>query len=70
MVTHQGGTGHPMDRDINLHIEDPEATDMDNDNDSISGSDATVALGELEVESNPNELLPSNHAKLTALTQE
>ena len=44
MVTHHRGTGHPIGRDVNLHIEDPEATGMDNDNDSISGSDATVAL--------------------------
>ena len=69
MATHHRGAGHPIARD-NLHAEDPEATGMDNDNDSISGSDATVALGGLVVEGNPDELLPSNQAKLTALTQE
>ena len=43
---------------------------MDNDNDSISGSDATVTMGGLEAEGNPDELLPSNQAKLTAFTWE
>ena len=70
MATHQGGTGCPMDRDVNLYVDDPEATDMDIHNDSISGSDATLALGGLEAEGNPNELSPSNWAKLTALTWE
>ena len=68
MATHQGGTGHPMDRDINIHIEDPEATGMDSGNDSISGSDITVTLGGLEAEGNPNELLPRNQVRWTALT--
>ena len=39
---------------------------MDTDNDSINGSDVTVALGRLEAEGNTNELLPSNQAKLMA----
>ena len=69
MATCHGGTGHPIARD-NLHVEDIEITGMDNDNDSISGSDATVTLGGLEAEGNPNELLSSYQAKLTALTQE
>ena len=43
---------------------------MDNPNESISGSDPTVALGGLEAEGNPNVLLPTNQAKLTALTWE
>ena len=67
MATLHRGTG---DRDVDLHIEDPEATGMDNDNEGISGSDTTVALGGLEAEGNPDELLPSNQAKLTALTRE
>ena len=54
MATQQEGIGHPINRDINLHIEDSEATGMDNNNDSISGSDATVALGGCEAEGNPN----------------
>ena len=48
MATHRGGAGHPIAKNIDLHVEDPEATGMDNENDSISGSDATVALGGLE----------------------
>ena len=43
---------------------------MDNNNDGISGSDATVTLGGLEAEGNPDEPLPSSQAKLTALTWE
>ena len=69
MATHHRGAGHPIARG-NLHIEDPEATGMDNDNDCISGLDATVALGGLEAEGNTNELLPRNQAKLTSLTRE
>ena len=68
-ATHNIGGGHPITRD-DLHIENPEATGMDNNNDSISSSDATVGLGGLEAEGNPNELLPSNQARLTALTWE
>ena len=70
MATCHGGAGHPVARDVNLHTGDPEAIGIDNDNDSISGSDATVALGGLETEGNTNELLPSNQAKLTPLTWE
>ena len=43
---------------------------MDNNNESISGLNTTVALGELEAEGNPNEIFPSDQAKLTALTWE
>ena len=68
MAICHGGTGHPITRD-DFHVEDPEATSMDNNNDSISGSDATVVLGGLEAEGNPDEFLPSNQVKLTALTQ-
>ena len=70
MATHHGGAGCPIDRDVNLNVEDPEATGMDNDNESISGFDAIVALGGLKAESNTDELLPSNEAKLTAFTRE
>ena len=55
---------------MSLHIEDPEATSMGNDNDSISCPNATVALHGLEAEGDPDELLPSNQAKLTALIWE
>ena len=71
-ATHHGGTGCPLDRDIDLHIEDAEGinTGLDNDNESTSGSDTTIALGEPEVEGHPHELIPSNQAKLTALMRE
>ena len=68
MATNYGDVGHSVAR-YDLHVEDPEATCMDNDIESISGSDATVALGGLEVEGNPDELLPSSQTKLTTLTQ-
>ena len=45
MATHHGGAGCLSDRGINLHIEDSETTCLDNDNESTSGSDASVALG-------------------------
>ena len=70
MATCHGSTGHPVARD-NLYIEDPETIGIDNDNDSISGSDATVAFGGLEAEKmSTNELLSGNQAKLMALTRE
>ena len=70
MSTHHGGSGCPIDRDADIHVEDPEATGMDNDNKSISGLDATVTSGGLKAEGNPNDLLPSSQAKLAALTWE
>ena len=72
MATHHGGTGHLVDRDINLHIEDTEGinTGLDNDNESTSGSDTTIALGGSEADGHPDELTPSNQAKLTALAWE
>ena len=47
MATHHGGAGFPVDRDIDLHIEDIEGinTGPDNDNESTSGSDTTTAFG-------------------------
>ena len=70
MATHHGGAGCPIDRYVDLHVEDREATNIDNDNESISGLDTTVALGVLEAEGNPDELLHSNQAKLTVVTRE
>ena len=69
MATPHRGAGYPIARD-NLLVEDPETTGMDKDNDSISGSDVTVALGGLEAEDNTNEPLPNNQAKLMAPTRE
>ena len=70
IATHHGGAGCSLDRDINLHIEDSEATGLENDNESTSGSDTTVALGEPEAEGHPNDLIHSNQAKLMALMME
>ena len=67
MATNHGGAGCPIDSDIDLHIEDAEITGLDNNNESIKGSDTTIALGGPEAEGHPNELVPSNQAKLTAL---
>ena len=70
MATHHRGVGCPIDRDIDLHIKDAEITGLENDNESISGSDNTIALGGPEVEGHPNELIPSSQAKLKALMRE
>ena len=71
MPTCHGGAGCPVDRVINLHIEDLEGinTGLDNDKESTSGSDTTIALGGSETDSHPDELIPSYNAKLTALTR-
>ena len=70
MATCHGGARCPLDRDINLHIEDSETTGLDNDNESTSGSDATVALGGPEAEGHPYDLIHSNQARLMALMWE
>ena len=70
MAAHHGGVGCPVDRDINLHIEDAETTGLENDNVSNSALETTIALGGPEAEGHPNELIPSNQAKLTALMRE
>ena len=68
MATHHGGTGWPLDRGINLNMEDPEPTDIDNE--STHGLDATVALGGPEVEGHPNDPIYSNQDNLMELTRE
>ena len=72
MATHHGGKGWPIGRDIDLHVEDAEGinTGLDNNSESTRGSDSTVALGRPKAESYPNELIPSNQAKLTAFMRE
>ena len=70
MATHHRGAGCFINRNINLPVEDAEATGIDNDNESISGLVTTVALGGMEAEGNCDECIPSNQAKLTALTRE
>ena len=72
MATCHRGARHPVDRDINLHIEDMEGinTGPDNNNDSTSGSDTTIAFGGSEAGGHPSEFIPSNQGTLTALTRE
>ena len=72
MATHYRSTGCPVDRDINLHIEDMEViyTGPGNDNESTSGSDITIAFGGPEADGHPSELIPNNQAKLTALMRD
>ena len=67
---HHGSAGHPLDRDIDLHIEDSETTCLDNDIETTSGLDTIVALGGPEAEGHPSDLLHSNQAKLRALMRE
>ena len=45
MATYYGGTGCPIDKDINLHEKDKEGinTGLENNNKSTSGLDITVA---------------------------
>ena len=59
-------------RYTDLHVEDAEGinTGLNNNNESTSGSDTTIALGGPEAKGHHNELIPSNQAKLTALTRE
>ena len=72
MTTHHGGTGHQVDRDTNLHIEDMEGINVgpDNDNESTSGLDTTIVFGRSEVHGHPSSLILSNQAKLTACIRE
>ena len=72
MATHHRGIGCPVGSGINLHIDNIEGinTGLANDNESTSGSDTTVVLGEPEAEDHPDELTPGNQAKLIALTGE
>ena len=72
MATFPRGAGCPVDRDIDLHVEDMEGinTGLDSDNESTSGSDTTIAMGGSETDGQPGEIIPSNQAKLTAPMRE
>ena len=70
MDTCHGGTGCPLDRDIDLHVEDTETTGLENNNESTGGSDDTVALEGPEAEGYPDDLTLSNQARLTEFTRE
>ena len=68
MATHHQGTGHPLDRGIDLLVKDPEPADIHNE--STYSSNATVALGGSEAEGHSKDPVYSNHDKLIALTRE
>ena len=70
MATCHRGTGCPLDRDIDLNIEDSETTGIDNNNESTHGLDATVALGGPEAEGHSSDPTYSNQAKWMALMRE
>ena len=62
LATHHGSAGYPVDRDINFYIEDTEATNLDHNNESTSGSTTTIALGGPEAEGHPDGPIHSNQA--------
>ena len=68
MATHHGCAGCPLERDINLHVE--EATGIDNDNESTHGLDATVASAGPEAEGHPDDPIYHNLNKLLPPTRE
>ena len=68
MATQHRSRGCPLDTSIDINVEDPEHTDIDNE--STHSSDATVSLGGPEVEGHPKDPVYRNHDKLTALIRE
>ena len=73
MTTCYRGTGCTWeDKDLNPHVKDARGIDtgIDNDNESTSSLDTTIAFGGLEADGHINDLLPSHQAKLTTLTKE
>ena len=68
MATCHGGVGHPLDRGINLNVEEPEPTDIDNE--SSHSSDTTVTLGGPEAEGHPKNPVYSTPDKLMTLMRE
>ena len=53
MATCHGGTGHPLDRSLDILAEDPEHADIDNA--STHSSDTTVALWSPEAAGHPED---------------
>ena len=68
MATCHGGTGHSLDRDLDILTEDPEHADINND--STHSSNATVALGGPEAVGQPEDPVYNNQDRLTALMRE
>ena len=69
VATCHRGAGCPIDSDINPHVEDTETTGLDNNNDSISGLDTTIALGGPEAESQQQCQVDSTHEGYNDLHQ-
>ena len=69
MATYHGGTECPLDRSMDIHVEDPEHADIDNE--TTHSLDAMVALGGPETEGHdPKDPIYNNHDKLTTLMRE
>ena len=68
MATYHRGTGYPLDRGLDILMEDPEHTDLDND--STHSSDTTIALGGPEAVEHPEDQVYNEEDKLTVLTIE
>ena len=68
MATCHRGAEDPLDRDINLHVE--EATGIDNYDEITHKLKTTVALGGPEAEGHPEYPVYGNQDKLMALMME
>ena len=68
MTTCHGGTGHPLDRGMDILTEDSEQADINNE--STHNSNTTVALGGTEAVGYPNDPVYSNQDKFSALMRE
>ena len=68
MATNHDGAGSPLDRGLDILVEDPEHADIHND--STHSSDATVALGGPEAVGHPEDPVYNNQDRVTALTRE
>ena len=65
---HHGGAGCPLNRGLDIFIEDKEHADIDND--STHSSDATFALGDSEAVGPPKDPAYKNQDRLTAFTKD
>ena len=68
IATHHGDAGCPLDRGLDILIEDPEHADIDNN--STHSSDATVAIGSPEAVGHPENTVYNNQERITALMRE
>ena len=73
MTTCHGGAGHTgKDRDLNSYIEDTGGMDIghDNDNESTSSSDTTIAFKGSEADGCLSDILSNSQANLDIFTTE